>query len=314
MGLGKLSRLLFGDSGNARLKSLSIHVKSMPKPKLTDHALEERLPGWGVLVLESHHSAEFAMDWREHSFLKLVYVLRGQGVIEIDEHIVHFSEGELIAVPPGLRNRITDAPDAASSLYVCCIDQTLFQFDPSILQRIRPGAVFGGPHLSNRVATQLRRMRHDQSNQPEHVSVSMVAAALRLVEWVVSQRHRPSGAKPSLETDQTIQPRDDREIVREYVQRLATEFYEATTIDEAAESLRMSRRSFTKLFSEVTGQTWLAYVRKLAINHAKHQLAQTNLSIASVAFEAGFNDLSTFYRQFKSQVGVSPKVYRKSIG
>jgi AraC family L-rhamnose operon regulatory protein RhaS len=101
--------------------------------------------------------------------------------------------------------------------------------------------------------------------------------------------------------------------MEDYVARLAMEFYEASTIDAAATSIGMSRRTFTKLFQEVTGSTWLAHVRKLAINHARHQLAQTNLSIASVAFECGFNDLSTFYRQFKSQVGVAPKSYRKSI-
>ncbi|MEM6474364.1 MAG: AraC family transcriptional regulator, partial [Planctomycetota bacterium] len=85
------------------------------------------------------------------------------------------------------------------------------------------------------------------------------------------------------------------------------------TIDDAAGSIGLSRRAFTSLFQKLTGTTWLVYVRRLAINHAKHQLAQTELSIASVAFEAGFNDLSTFYRQFKSQVGMSPKQYRKSI-
>ena len=107
--------------------------------------------------------------------------------------------------------------------------------------------------------------------------------------------------------------RDELEVMQDYVRKLATEFYEASTIDAAAGSVGMSRRAFTKLFHEVTGSTWLTHVRRLAINHAKHQLAQTNLSIASVAFECGFNDLSTFYRQFKAQVGVSPRNYRRSI-
>ena len=49
-----------------------------PRP-LTKHALQERLPSWGVLVLESHHGPQFSMQWRRHSFLKVVYVLQGRG-------------------------------------------------------------------------------------------------------------------------------------------------------------------------------------------------------------------------------------------
>ena len=73
----------------------------------------------------------------------------------------------------------------------------------------------------------------------------------------------------------------------------------------------MPRRTFTKLFAEETGTTWLRRVRELAIGHAKTRLRSSDLPIASVAFECGFNDLSTFYRQFKSQVGVSPAAYRE---
>ncbi len=248
------------------------------------------------------------MEWREHEFLKLVYVLRGRGVLEFRESVNRFCAGDLIVVAPGSENRITHAPDAASSLYVCCIDPKLFSFDASILGRLRSGLVPGNAHFSNRVATQLRRMRHQQGGEKQQRALSLVGSAMRSVEWVLQVNDADA-----TRSDVRRVSGDDREVMQDYVSRLATEFYEATTIDEAAASLGMSRRAFTKLFSEVTGVTWLTHVRRLAVNHAKHQLAQTNLSIASVAFECGFNDLSTFYRQFKSQVGESPKAYRKSL-
>ncbi|MCA9136608.1 MAG: helix-turn-helix domain-containing protein, partial [Planctomycetales bacterium] len=257
----------------------------MTKPRLTDHALQEDLPDWGVLVLESHHSPQFAMEWREHKFLKLVYVLRGRGVLEFKDRIHHFQEGDLIVVPAGTPNRITDAPDAASSLYICCIAPRVFDFDPGLVTGLRSGLVPASAHLSNRVASQLRRMRHHQVAGGPIRPISLVGSALRLVEWVMQLGESSS----NLDAARRLSS-DDREIMLDYVGRLATEFYEASTIDAAASSIGLSRRAFTKLFHDVTGSTWLAHVRKLAINHAKHQLAQTNLSIASVAFECGFND------------------------
>lgn len=278
--------------------------------RLTDRALKEELPSWGVLVLESHHSPEFTMEWREHAFLKLVYVLRGRGVIEMGNRAVRFSEGDLVIVPPKTLNRITDAPDAASSLYVCCIETRLLTFDADWPSKLSAGTVPIDPHFSNRIAAQLRKMRHQHASHTPTRQISIVAGALRILEWVM-QLQDPAMALRAKKRQGRA--KDDRELMEEYVRRLSTEFYEATTIDDAAESIGMSRRTFTKLFQRVTGSTWLAHVRRLAINHAKHQLAQTNLSIASVAFECGFNDLSTFYRQFKTHVGQSPKRYRESI-
>ncbi|MEO1526440.1 MAG: AraC family transcriptional regulator [Planctomycetota bacterium] len=278
----------------------------MASRKLTDRALAENLPPWGVLVLESHHSPEFSMEHRSHDFLKFVFVIRGAGVIEFPNQIVRFEEGSLIVVQPETTNRIIDAPDAASSLYVCCIDVNLFAFDKALLKQIPEGLVTADEHFSNRVGNQLRRMRHAQSNAGSLASLSLVASAMRLVEWVLHQSPQ-NGTR-------NAPPGDEQQRIRNYVASLETEFFEATTIDDAAIRLGMSRRSFTKWFQEITGETWLTYIRRLMIRHARHQLIQTNLSIATIAFESGFNDLSTFYRQFKSQVGVSPKAYRSSGG
>lgn len=275
---------------------------------LTRHALAEEIPDWGVLVLESHHSDDFTMEWREHDFYKLIYVLRGRGVIELDQRVVHFQEGDLVSVPPSRRNRITDAPDAASSLYVCCIARELLDFDAGLLEKLPEGKTSPSSFLSTRVASALRKMRHQQSSQSPIRSLSIVASAMRLLEWIIQTQTQ--SAKPRRLGDEPV---SEEQVMRDYVARLATEFYEVTTIDDAANSIGLSRRTFTKLFQNETGSTWLTYVRRLAVNHAKHQLAQTSMSIASVAFEAGFNDLSTFYRQFKAQVGTSPKQYRETL-
>ena len=284
----------------------------MAKRRLTDRPLFEDIPHWGVVVLESHHSADFTMEWRTHDFIKLLYVLGGKGVIEIDDRVVYFNAGDLLCVPPNYSNRITDAPDAASSLYVCCIATKHFWFDLELTKRLPVGLVAGGQHLSNLAASELRRLRHAQSNDLSDARLTMASGAMRLIERIVKYRH-VAGGSPEIGLTETRNA-DDRERMKNYVDSLATEFYEATTIDDAARSIGMSRRNFTKLFQETAGQSWLTYVRKLSINHARHQLAQTDQSIVSIAFESGFNDLSTFYRQFKSQVGMSPNAYRKSLG
>jgi AraC family L-rhamnose operon regulatory protein RhaS len=273
---------------------------------LTDRALHEHLPSWGVLMLESHHSESFSMDWRTHSFIKLVYVLHGRGCFHIAKSRWQFEAGDVIVISPGTRNRIEDDANSASSLYVCCIAKSLLKFDPKLLERIPNRLYHRDGDFTHRVASRLRRMVHAQDSQSPSRPVAMVADAIKLIQ-VVDQRN----LKPIRSEKEAS---DERLVVKRYIESLPSRFFEATSIDSAADQLGIPRRTFTKLFTELTGETWLHRVRSLAIQHAQRRLEQSDLPITSIAFECGFNDLSTFYRQFKRQCGVAPGEFRAQHG
>ena len=275
------------------------------KRELTDLALPERLPTWGVLVLESHHSPEFTMEWRTHPFVKLVYVLSGQGTFHLGRKSEPFATGDVIVVAPGTRNRIEDDPSSASSLYVCCIAASLLQFDSEAVAWLATRVLRGDGHFANRVASLLRRMVHAQEVQTPSRSVALVADAMKLIHAVCQRTEK-------LRRSEKDSP-DERAIVQRYIETLPSQFFDESTIDAAASQLGIRRRTFTKLFTELTGETWLNHIRRLAIEHAQRRLRQTDLPITSVAFECGFNDLSTFYRQFKHHCGTSPGKYRKRV-
>ena len=272
--------------------------------KLTSTALREELPDWGVLVLESHHAPEFIMEWRTHDFLKIVFVLSGSGTFFFSDSSVEFSANDVVIVPPMTRNRIDDSPESASSLYVCCVSPSLLQFDSKLLGRFS-NSFHREPHFAGRCAALMRRMVHAQNRRDKDKPIAMVSATMELLELVLKQ---PDSSAQVLATKNVSR---DRETIKRYIESLPGEFFDATSIDAAAAGLQMSRRTFTKLFAEEAGETWLQCIRRLAIEHATNRLAETELPIISIAFESGFKDLSTFYRQFKSQVGMPPSEYRK---
>lgn len=272
--------------------------------QLTDSALPENLPPWGVLVLESHHSPKFAMVWRTHEFVKIVYVWKGRGEFHIGDKIHLFNTNDVIIIPPDTPNRIIDDTSAAPSLYICCISTQLFYFEPGIVGSLNVRLQSHQHGFTNRITSLLRRVIHSQRKPAPTTSISMVADAMRLLQCILELESR---------SQTRMQPNgNEHSVLQRYTAELRHHFFNESSIDSTSQRLGIPRRTFTKLFRELTGETWLAHTRRLAIEHAQQRLRHTELPITSIAFECGFHDLSTFYRQFKKLSGMSPGEYRST--
>ncbi|QHI68690.1 helix-turn-helix domain-containing protein [Tichowtungia aerotolerans] len=92
---------------------------------------------------------------------------------------------------------------------------------------------------------------------------------------------------------------------------LEKHFMEEVQIENLAKISGMSRRSFFRAFSEVTGQTPLAYLMRLRIMKAVEMLEMTDKNITETAFDCGFQDSNYFSRQFKKIMGHTPSDFQK---
>jgi AraC-like DNA-binding protein len=76
----------------------------------------------------------------------------------------------------------------------------------------------------------------------------------------------------------------------------------------------MNTAAFCRYFRKKTGKTFAEFVNELRISYACKLLRHGgNRTVEFICFEAGFNNLSNFNRQFKARVGKSPSEYRKLI-
>lgn len=84
-------------------------------------------------------------------------------------------------------------------------------------------------------------------------------------------------------------------------------------IEETASLINLTANAFCKFFKQQTGQSYISFLNEIRINHACSLFLSSNLDVASVAFESGFNNLSNFNRQFIQKQKVSPKKYQMNV-
>lgn len=76
--------------------------------------------------------------------------------------------------------------------------------------------------------------------------------------------------------------------------------------------INRSPQKTSEIINQNAKQNFNDFINHFRINDAKKLLlANKNITIASVAFDSGFNSLSSFNTAFKKNEGITPSVYRK---
>ncbi len=98
--------------------------------------------------------------------------------------------------------------------------------------------------------------------------------------------------------------------ITDAVRLIEARYAEPLPLADLASSTGMGRYHFLRVFRQTVGLTPHQYVLKTRLRHAAVRLRAGEPSIAALAFDVGFGDLSTFNAAFRQSFGVSPSAYR----
>ncbi len=86
------------------------------------------------------------------------------------------------------------------------------------------------------------------------------------------------------------------------------------TLENVSDHIGFNPTYFSVFFKKETGKNFSEYLTELRIKNAKLYLISTDMDVADVAEEVGYNDLKYFSKLFKKLTGINPSEYRKLYG
>jgi AraC-like DNA-binding protein len=106
-----------------------------------------------------------------------------------------------------------------------------------------------------------------------------------------------------------------REKARECIDRLQHILEESPqtplTLADLAQLLNLERTYCCKLFQELTGACLSQWMRKIRIASAQRMLRVSAYTITEVSQAVGYDDITTFSRNFRKELGLSPRTFRR---
>ncbi len=84
------------------------------------------------------------------------------------------------------------------------------------------------------------------------------------------------------------------------------------TLAEVARISNMPESSFSRFIKRCTGKTFIDSLNEIRIGHASKMLVDSNTTIAEIASNCGFNNISNFNRIFKRKKLRAPREFREA--
>ncbi|MFE4871455.1 MULTISPECIES: helix-turn-helix domain-containing protein [unclassified Streptomyces] len=89
--------------------------------------------------------------------------------------------------------------------------------------------------------------------------------------------------------------------------------HEPIQLRDMAEQESMSVRTFTRRFREEVGLSPGRWLTQQRVEHARHLLESTDLSVDAIARDAGFGTATSLRQHLQTALGVPPTVYRRTF-
>ena len=259
----------------------------------------------------------FTAPYHFHPEYELTLILKGKGNRYVGNHIAGYTAGDLVLVGANLPHCWKTA---AATVVKSAVNaqSVVIHFAHNFM-----GEDFFSRQELRQIALLLKKsafgLRFTGKTQ-QAVAEKMIALYkeknnfnrfLSLLDILQTLARGPGGQVLNHQNIIAGQSPKDRERINTVYNYIIDNFRESISLNKAAQLANMTPNAFCKYFRKVTRKTFIETVNDYKLNHALQQLIDTDKSIAEIAFDSGFGDLSHFNTLFKEMFKHTPSDFRK---
>ena len=284
-------------------------VLGLPKPL---HPLVSLVDNSQIVIDKDELPGSFLLNFYKISYKK---VLRGK--IKYGQNYYDFDEGGMIFTSP---NQLLATTDDTESLGLTLLIHPDFIRNYPLGKNIKnfgffSYAVHEALHLSEKEQSVImgifKNIGDELQSTIDDFSQDVIVSQIELLlnysnrfykRQFITRKAASSDALSKLET-----------LLTDYFNNESALMKGLPTVQYLSEQLNVSPRYLSDMLRSLTGQNAQQHIHNKLIEKAKEMLSVSNLSVAEVAYQLGFEHPQSFNKLFKRKTNLSPLAFRQSF-
>lgn len=271
------------------------------------------------LIVTRKHTRFISFPPHKHDYIELNYVYHGKLSQTIGTQRITLKKGELLFLNQYIEH----------SLEECREEDIIINFiiDPLFFDYMFKEFEMNGAEQS--IVNFLIHSLFGEERRGSYLyfKVSEVSAVQEIIEKMIVEMMNPhilsetavkfymgllitELMKQSYMIDSSLEGTFDHQIMLEVLNYIEQDYSNAA-LEVLANQLNLQGYSLSKMIKQQIGKNFKELLQQKRIDEAKKQLRYSRLSIEEIAKDVGYQNVSYFYRLFKSIVGCTPSYYRK---
>ena len=260
-------------------------------------------------------SPKEALQLHSHNYFQIYYMISGRVTHHLENTTADLTAGDIFILPPNQPHYI-ETPAGEVDFYSLSFMSDYFQnvkeanklildfllyLQTESPEKIEPKVSLSYEDTVFAKTLFKRTLEEFSGNKPgkNEIIKEMVSVLLSLIARVYFEKNAAA-----------LVAKENRQLVLHSVEYIKNHFDEEITISEIVHRAAMSKTHFCTLFHSVTGMPFKEFLNRYRIERAAELIASGEKVSVAGSF-CGYCDFSTFYRNFKKYVGISPSEFAK---
>lgn len=133
--------------------------------------------------------------------------------------------------------------------------------------------------------------------------------ALRIAKKLIVYIRR-DGGQSQYSPYLAVGPKEET-IVAKALRYVTEHIDEQLSMDQLADAVSVSRRTFSRIFARSANMTPSAFVEQVRVDHSRKLLEETDLPLKTVAFRCGFHNSNQMRFIYERRLDTTPREYRE---
>jgi AraC-like DNA-binding protein len=268
-------------------------------------------PEHNALIYQEDKSLVFYDKFHQHEEIQVSLIIEGEGTLIVGNTINYYKKGDILVLgsnlPHVFKSNITT--NTSSKMVTLFFTRTAFGehfFELTELRELR--LFFKKAEHGFKVSPKSKKFENLFFQLETNSKLQRFIICLQVLKRLSTSKYQPLS---SFIYDKKYTDTEGKRM-RNVMDFTMQNYQNQISLDAVAKVSAMTKNAFCKYFKKRTNKSYFRFLNELRIENAgKLLLTNETYTIAEIADQSGFNNISNFNRQFKSIKHISPSAFRK---